>query len=123
MTTEQEYIITAATKAKLIDYANAEDAEACIRDILDRECHPYTTPIPTDEQCRICSEATARAATLAILDIPISERTKIKEKSAAMEMSDVSLKLSQRYGAARLGVEASIKVLQHLRKKQERDQR
>ncbi len=154
MTTEQqpEYIITTATKAKLIDYANAEDAEACIRDILDRECRPYaaiseeTCPLKSHDVCAFAmvgqsnnhwkifcpnvvkagncpifnvAENAARAATLAILDASIAELTKIKEKFAAMEMSDVSLKLSQRYGAARLGVEASIKVLQLLRKKQE----
>jgi hypothetical protein len=84
---QREYIITEATKAKLIDYANAEDAEACIRDILKTESRPHTAApeqhVWTEEEvAKEISEAfdrgydagehlqaieASRAATLAVL--------------------------------------------------------
>ena len=48
---QQEYIITSSTIVKLIEYAEAEDAAACIKSILDKEARPH---IPQPEPCREC---------------------------------------------------------------------
>ena len=36
-----QYIITKEIIAELIDYSNAEDAEACIRNIIKTKVYPY----------------------------------------------------------------------------------
>jgi hypothetical protein len=49
---QQEYIITEQDMEELADYANAEDAEACIRSICDKiRSRPATSP---DVDCSTC---------------------------------------------------------------------
>ena len=60
-----EYIITEEQLSRI--EKRFIPGEYGLRIIKDIRTHPHT-PAPTDEQCRICSEATARAATLATLD-------------------------------------------------------
>jgi len=41
----EQFIITKETIDKLYDYANAEDAEACIRNIIQKEARPLSSAL------------------------------------------------------------------------------
>jgi hypothetical protein len=71
--------------------ANQEGCKECIHDTRTR---PHT-PAPTDEQCRICSEAIARTATLAMLEKVDNRIGDLHYKAQRDNMDQVATGLQQ----------------------------